>query len=401
MFQIRKSYPDFVLTYIILGLFYLNKNNKFYAKKYWNVALNVFPENIYLRKFIELFQEDISFKIEFNYNNIYDKNNKKEILIEINKLRKVYYSKNIEILALKDINLKIYKNETLAILGPNGSGKTTLIEILEGIKKPTGGEVTIYYNNFKLTDIYDNLNYKKLINVQLQKMNLIDVLTVNEIIDFFYSIKNQYFKKDVFPLEELIEYFELKEYCKKIYRNLSPGEKQKIHLILGLIGDPEILFFDEPTSELDPYSRHKFWECINYYKERKNVTIIYTTHYLEEAEKFSNRVVLLNKGNIVFEGHPMKVINKFNDKAKLVIEFKNTKDILEVIPNVKSMNFNYSVDIENNILEFNVSKHNLTKNLDQIIHFINEQNYDFESLYIKQPTLEEVFIELQKNNKEK
>lgn len=215
-------------------------------------------------------------------------------LININNLTKFYRDKKKIIKALEGVNLTIYKGEILSLLGVNGAGKTTLSSILATLHPPTSGEVL--YNNIS---IYSNLiAYRKALGFCPQIPNLDAELTVEQNLLFdgyYFLLEKSLIKKRAF---ELMERFGLTNYAHFSVSALSGGYKQRLSIARALMHSPEFVILDEPTVGLDPDIRRQLWDVIRELKTH-GITVLLTTHYLEEAEVLSDRVCILNNGKIM------------------------------------------------------------------------------------------------------
>lgn len=225
------------------------------------------------------------------------------IEIDIKDLTKKYK----DVVAVSNLNIKIKKGEIFSLLGTNGAGKTTTIKILSTLLLPTNGEVKI--NNLDL--IKDKMKIKEIINISPQETAIAPNLTVLENLEFMagiYQIKN---KKE--KIDTLIKTFNLEEVLNKKAKNLSGGYQRKLSIAISLINDPQILFLDEPTLGLDVISRKELWKVIKELKGK--VTIILTTHYMEEAKSLSDRVGIMNKGKLIALDTPNELIKKTKTKT--------------------------------------------------------------------------------------
>lgn len=207
-------------------------------------------------------------------------------IIKIENISKHY--KNIK--ALDNVSLEINEGELFGLLGINGAGKTTLIKIFCGLTKKTNGNVFI--NGLSLDKDLDKI--KEIIDVSPQETSVANNLSVKENLEFFASI---YGKDRVKNIEEIIEVFNLEEVLNQKAKTLSGGYKRRLSIAIALISKPKILFLDEPTLGLDVISRRELWKIIN--KIKNDVTIILTSHYLEEIEHLCDRVAILSKGKIL------------------------------------------------------------------------------------------------------
>ena len=220
------------------------------------------------------------------------------LAIETKKLTKKYKDK----IAVNEINLKINKGELFALLGVNGAGKTTTIKMLSGLILPTSGEIEIEKMSMK----DDMIKIKEILNVSPQETAIAPNLTVKENLEFMagvYQIKDKENK-----IKELINQFKLDEVLNKRAKTLSGGWQRKVSIAISLINDPKILFLDEPTLGLDVIARKELWKIIINLKGEK--TIILTTHYMEEAEKLSDRIGIMSNGKLVDVGTAKELIKK-------------------------------------------------------------------------------------------
>ena len=218
--------------------------------------------------------------------------------IEIKKLTKKFKDKT----AVKEIDLNIKEGELFALLGTNGAGKTTTIKMLSGLILPTSGSIKILNMDMKK----DVFKIKEILNVSPQETAIAPNLTVKENLEFMagvYQIKDKNQK-----VNELIKIFKLDEVLNKKAKTLSGGWQRKVSIAISLINDPKILFLDEPTLGLDVIARKELWKIINELKGK--ITIILTTHYMEEAEKLSDRIGIMANGNLICTGTAKELIKK-------------------------------------------------------------------------------------------
>ncbi len=222
--------------------------------------------------------------------------------IELTNVVKKYKNKTV----VNNINLNIKEGELFSLLGTNGAGKTTTIKMISTLIKQNSGTIKVLgYDTMK-----DYKIIRESINISPQETAVAMNLTVYENLNFManvYQIKN---KKD--KINNLIKIFKLEEVLKQKAKTLSGGYMRKLSIAISLINDPKILFLDEPTLGLDVLSRKELWNTINTLKGK--ITIILTTHYMEEAESLSDRVAIMNKGNIIEIGTPKELISKTKTK---------------------------------------------------------------------------------------
>ena len=223
-------------------------------------------------------------------------------MIKINNLTKKYKEK----LAVDNLNLEIKTGELFSLLGTNGAGKTTTIKMISTLILPTSGTINI--NGLDI--IKDREKIKRIINISPQETAIAPNLTVLENLYFMAGIYE--IKKAKEKINELIKLFKLEEVLNQKAKTLSGGYQRKLSIAISLINDPEILFLDEPTLGLDVISRRELWHIIGNLKGK--ITIILTTHYMEEAEILSDRIGIMNKGKLIELGTSKELIKKTNAK---------------------------------------------------------------------------------------
>lgn len=223
--------------------------------------------------------------------------------IETKNLTKKFKEKT----AVNDIELKIDKGEMFALLGTNGAGKTTTIKMLSTLILPTSGAVKI--NGMDI--VKDRQNIRKIINVSPQETAIAPNLSVKENLEFMAGVYGIWQKEK--KINELIEMFRLEEVISQKAKTLSGGWQRKVSIAISLINEPQILFLDEPTLGLDVIARRELWGVIEKLKGR--ITIILTTHYMEEAESLSDRVGIMANGRLADVGKPEELIEKSGAKS--------------------------------------------------------------------------------------
>ena len=202
--------------------------------------------------------------------------------------------------AVDGLDLEVKRGECFGLLGPNGAGKTTTVEILEGLLEPTAGEVEVLGRRWG----QDDEALRQAIGLTLQETHLYERLTVRELVALFRS-----FYPSGRAVDEVIGLVSLEEKAGTWYSRLSGGQRQRLAVATALVGDPELLFLDEPTTGLDPQIRHALWDVIRRLKDG-GLTVLLTTHYMEEAARVADRVVVLHKGRVVAEGAPDDLVRR-------------------------------------------------------------------------------------------
>ena len=220
--------------------------------------------------------------------------------IETKNLTKKFKEK----IAVDNLDLIIKKGELYALLGTNGAGKTTTIKMISGLIKPTSGDISILEMNYK-----KDSKIKDIINVSPQETAVALNLTVKENLEFMAGV---YKVKDNEKVEKLIKDFKLDKVLKNKAKTLSGGYQRRLSIALSLINDPQILFLDEPTLGLDVLARRELWKVIESLKGK--ITIILTTHYMEEAEELADRIGIMNEGKLIAVGTKEELIKKTKTK---------------------------------------------------------------------------------------
>src|SRR6187402_2159808 len=210
--------------------------------------------------------------------------------------------------AVAGLDLEVWRGECLGMLGPNGAGKTTTVEIFEGLRVPDSGLVQVLGESWR----GDGLALRARLGIQLQETKFADKLRVSEVVVLFRS-----FYPRGLDVADVLALVGLEEKAAAHVRTLSGGQKQRLSLACALVGDPEVLFLDEPTTGLDPASRRQIWEIVEGLKERGR-TVLLTTHYMEEAARLCDRVAIIDRGKILAEGAPAALVASLG--AEHVIE---------------------------------------------------------------------------------
>jgi ABC-2 type transport system ATP-binding protein len=224
-------------------------------------------------------------------------------------LRKRYPARPAPVDAVNGLDLDVPVGECFGLLGPNGAGKTTTIEILEGLLAPTSGEVQVLGRRWGEDD--DALRQR--LGISLQETRLAEKLSVRETLVLFRS----FYQRGLEP-EAVLEIVRLTEKADAHVGKLSGGHKQRLAVACALVGDPELLFLDEPTMGLDPHARRQLWEILRDFKAQGR-TILLTTHYMDEAERLCDRVAIVDKGRVIALGTPTELIAQLGGEH--LIEF--------------------------------------------------------------------------------
>jgi ABC-2 type transport system ATP-binding protein len=298
-----------------------------------------------------------------------------EFAIYVRGLRKSYGTFE----AVKGIDFEVRPGEVFGLLGPNGAGKTSTVEILEGLRPRTAGEV-------KVLDFDPDRQKQKLkdrIGVCLQATNLPDKITVHESLQLFGAFYTRNIDGDA-----LLKRLQLWEKKDAGYATLSGGQKQRLAIALALINDPQLLFLDEPTTGLDPQVRLEIRDLIEELKAEKR-TIVMTTHYIEEAERLCDRVAIIDSGEIIASGSPRELQAKSANRA--AIEISLTQPWRGELPSwPDAVRSTLSEDGR----QIQVTSEHPARTLVEMVKWVDAQRIDLEDVHLKRPTLEDVFIEL-------
>jgi ABC-2 type transport system ATP-binding protein len=214
-----------------------------------------------------------------------------------------------DVLAVAGLDLEVFRGECFGMLGPNGAGKTTTVEIFEGLRAPDAGEVEVLGERWQ----GDGIALRSRLGIQLQETKFQDKLRVREVLELFRS-----FYPSGLSVAEAMGLVGLQEKAASYVRPLSGGQKQRLSLACALVGNPELLFLDEPTTGLDPQSRRQTWDIVEGLKARGR-TVLLTTHYMEEAARLCDRVAVVDHGKVIALGTPRELIASLG--AEHVVEF--------------------------------------------------------------------------------
>jgi ABC-2 type transport system ATP-binding protein len=284
-----------------------------------------------------------------------------------------------EVLAVDGLDLEVLRGECFGLLGPNGAGKTTTIEVLEGLLEPTGGLVEVLGRSWAR----DAGAIRARLGITLQETHLPDRLKVFELIELFRSFYPR--RREV---DEILALVSLGEKRASLYEALSGGQKQRLAVACALVGDPQLLFLDEPTTGLDPQSRRQLWEVIGQMKAEGR-TVLLTTHYMDEAERLCDRVAVIDRGRVIALGSPRELIDR--EVGQNVLEFATasgelaTTD-LERLPGVSLARQQQS--------GWALSSDSLHATIPALLELLRSKQLDLARMSTRSATLEDVFLRL-------
>jgi ABC-2 type transport system ATP-binding protein len=285
-------------------------------------------------------------------------------MLEVTDLSKHYAG----VKAVDGISFTISRGTCFGLLGPNGAGKTTTVEMLEGIVTPTSG--TIRYKGAPL-----GKRFRQEAGIMFQHTALQEFIKVREVLTLF-----QRFYPSTRPLDELVEICALQEFLERDTRNISGGQKQRLLLALALINNPEVVFLDEPTTGLDPQSRHNLWEQVRKIKA-ENKTLVLTTHYMEEAHELCDEIIIIDHGQIVEQGEPQDLLAAHFDNAVITLPRESLPADFQPDPGATLLPQNERIEI-------------LSRDLNISIRHLLAQGISLNQLEVRSPTLEDLFLEL-------
>ena len=305
--------------------------------------------------------------------------------IVINNLSKVYDN---GFKALKDINLEINKGEIFAMLGPNGAGKTSLISIICGIVKPTSGKITV--ENFDI--IKDYRETRSRIGLVPQELTLEQFETVFNNVSYSRGLYGK--KPDPEYIEKILKQLTLWDKKDLILRQLSGGMKRRVLIAKALSHEPQILFLDEPTAGVDVELRQEMWKVVKSLRET-GVTIILTTHYIEEAEAIADRVGVINQGEIIIVEKKQELLKRMGQK-KLIVELQ--QEIIKIPESLKK----YNLEIGNSkmSLDYKYSLKEKQTGITNLLQDIKDSGLKLRDLKTEQSNLEKIFVTLVRENNE-
>ena len=280
--------------------------------------------------------------------------------------------------ALDHVDLEARAGTCLGVLGPNGAGKTTGIEILEGLTTADEGEVRVLGQTWA----EGGRALRARVGVQLQETRLPEKLTVEEVLTTFRS-----FYPRGRTIDEVLELVGLEEKRKSRTVNLSGGQRQRLALGCAVVGDPEVLFLDEPTTGLDPQARRRVWEIVEHFKSTGR-TVLLTTHYMDEAERLADDLVILDHGKVIAQGTPKAIIRSLGAENVLSLRVEGA-DVRAAVAGIDGVK---EVRGEGGTLDLTVE--HTERVLPRLVSLVRESGGTLSDLHVHRPTLEDVFVSL-------
>ncbi|WP_052703178.1 ABC transporter ATP-binding protein [Paenibacillus beijingensis] len=298
-------------------------------------------------------------------------------ILDVSGLRKTFGS----VTAVEDIGFTVEAGEVFTIIGPNGAGKTTTLEMIEGLQTPDRGQIAFGGRTWAK----DAEAIKIMIGVQPQSSAMFDLLTVEENLELFAT-----FYPKPRQSAEILEMINLTDHRSKRVKSLSGGQRQRLAIGLAMISDPEIIFLDEPTTGLDPQARRNIWEIILKLKSLGKTTIL-TTHYMEEAEKLSDRVCIVDQGRVVTLDSPAMLIDRLTKEREVRLSFT---DGAEAAAEAERMAQSLSsvVRTDRDGADLKLWTEHPEDTLLDLFGFTKQRGFRVEQVAIRELSLEDVFI---------
>jgi ABC-2 type transport system ATP-binding protein len=300
-----------------------------------------------------------------------------QIVVRCKDLRKTYEGK---VEAVRGIDLTIYAGQCYGLLGPNGAGKTTTIEILEGLLEASSGTVEIFGRTWR-----DHpAELREIIGVSLQETRLAEKLSVRETLELFGG-----FYRNTRPVDEVLDELSLIEKADAWVGKLSGGQKQRLAIATALVGDPRMLFLDEPTTGLDPQSRRQVWDIVRRFQSEGG-TVLLTTHYMDEAERLCDYISIIDHGKVITSGTPPELISGVggHHRVEFVVNSKDSvpADLWRTLPGVGG------VQTDDGVTALTVEEPHHT--IPALLALVEQNGWQLSQLTTRQSSLEDVFVNL-------
>jgi len=293
-------------------------------------------------------------------------------ILEVKHLVKQYPN----ITAVNGISFSISPGICFGLLGPNGAGKTTTIEIVEGIIKPTSGEI-LYKGRPREKSFHEE------IGIQFQSTSLLDFLTVRESLETFRSLY-----KTPMALDTLVEFCQLEDILDKRHNHISGGQRQRLLIAIALVNNPDLLFLDEPTTGLDPQARRHLWGIVETIKS-EGKTIIMTTHYMEEAQYLCDEIAIIDRGNIIKEGTTEQLLQEDCCEMSVRIPRRALPEALD--------DFMETLGNHGGVVKWTPGQDVLdctTRDINGLMDHLRTEGIDLTNIRVRSKNLEDVFLEL-------
>jgi ABC-2 type transport system ATP-binding protein len=325
-----------------------------------------------------------------------------EVMLETRDLAKTFgNARRGQVQAVKGIDLQIEKGEIFSLLGPNGAGKTTTISMISGLIEPTHGDAFI--GGYSITR--QPLKAKQLLGVVPQEIALYPTLSARRNLEFFgrmYGLSGNDLARRI---DAMLDFIELTDRQSDRIETYSGGMKRRVNIAAGLLHDPQVVYMDEPTVGIDPQSRRRILDTVKLLRDQRGMTVLYTTHLMEEAQELSDRVGIIDRGQIIALGTPGDLIQQVGEQDRLVFKVGQAVVGAETLERIRSSVQGVTQAIFDPSGEEGESKTNTSgllivnagrgrKALPFILHLAEEAGIAIESVEVHEPDLEAVFLHL-------
>jgi ABC-2 type transport system ATP-binding protein len=318
-------------------------------------------------------------------------------ILEVKNLVKKYG----DLAAVKSISFEIQKGEIFSLLGPNGAGKTTTISMISGLLAPTSGDASI--GGFSITR--QALEAKRLLGVVPQEIALYPTLTARQNLEFFGRMYGLGGKELTRRVDAMLDFVELRDRQSDRIETFSGGMKRRINIAAGLLHDPQVIYMDEPTVGIDPQSRRRILDTVKQLREQRGMTVLYTTHLMEEAQELSDRVGIIDHGEIIALGTPGDLILQVGEQDRLIFKVGQNAVSNATLEKIRSSVEGVTNAIYDPPGEEGENKTNLSglmvvnakrgrKAMPSVLRLADEAGIQVESVEVHEPDLEAVFLHL-------
>lgn len=324
-------------------------------------------------------------------------------LVEVRGLAKTFKrADGTEVKAVQGIDLDIYRGEIFSMLGPNGAGKTTTISMISGLLAPTAGDARI--GGYSITK--QPMDAKKLIGVVPQEIALYPTLSARKNLEFFGKMYGLGGRALGMAVDEVLDFTDLKDRAKDRIDTFSGGMKRRVNIGVGLLHKPQLVYMDEPTVGVDPQSRRRILDTVLRLRDDQKMTVLYTTHLMEEAQELSNRVGIIDQGKMIALGTVGQLIQQVGEEDRLILNVgqqKVTDNLLQKVQNAvegitRAM---YDPPVQNGEGLDKVQSGKITiyakrgrRALPDVLKITNESGLDVLAVEVREPDLEAVFLQL-------
>jgi ABC-2 type transport system ATP-binding protein len=324
-----------------------------------------------------------------------------EVMVETKDLAKTFRTDGTQVEAVKGISLSILRNEIFSLLGPNGAGKTTTISMISGLIEPTRGDATI--GGFSITR--QPMEAKALLGVIPQEIALYPNLSARANLEFFGRMYGLVGKELAQRVDEQLEFVDLADRQKDRIETYSGGMKRRINIAAGLLHRPQVVYMDEPTVGIDPQSRRRILDTVKHLRDQARVTVLYTTHLMEEAQELSDRVGIIDHGEVIALGTPGELIQQVGEEDHVVIKVGEAvvgDDLLarirQSVEGVTQATFDPPGEAGESPANVSgllmVSARRGRKAISPVLRIVEEAGIEVQSVEVREPNLEAVFLRL-------